>query len=120
MAWPWLTATCWPLSTDPSGIEPDEAAGVGSRLEWAQIVGGFADFVHAARTDTVPKVDVIRAVQESITSTMYEDRDFAAMPILADALEEAGCDNPNILSHCREPGVHVRGCWVVDLVLGKS
>ena len=50
---------------------------------------------------------------------MYDDRDFAAMPILADALEEAGCDDADILTHCREPGVHVRGCWVVDLVLGK-
>jgi hypothetical protein len=42
------------------------------------------------------------------------------MPILADALEDAGCDNADILSHCRQPGAHVRGCWVVDLVLGKS
>jgi hypothetical protein len=41
------------------------------------------------------------------------------MPILADALEEAGCDHEGILLHCREPGTHVRGCWVVDLVLGK-
>ncbi len=54
-----------------------------------------------------------------IAVKMYEDRHFAAMPILADALEEAGCENDDILSHCREPGVHVRGCWVVDLVLGK-
>jgi hypothetical protein len=51
---------------------------------------------------------------------MYDDRDFRAMPILADALEEAGCDVAELLAHCREPGVHVRGCWVVDLVLGKS
>ncbi len=42
------------------------------------------------------------------------------MPILADALEEAGCDNAEVLTHCREPGVHVRGCWVVDLVLDKT
>jgi hypothetical protein len=55
-----------------------------------------------------------------IASKMYEERDFAAMPILADALEEAGCDNTDILAHCREPGVHVRGCWVVDLLLGKK
>ena len=41
------------------------------------------------------------------------------MPILADALEEAGCDNADMLARGREPGVHVRGCWVVDLVLGK-
>jgi hypothetical protein len=51
---------------------------------------------------------------------MYEERDFAGMPILADALEEAGCNNADILAHCREPGVHVRGCWVVDLLLAKE
>jgi hypothetical protein len=42
------------------------------------------------------------------------------MPELADALAEAGCSNQDILSHCRGPGPHVRGCWVVDLVLGKE
>ena len=55
-----------------------------------------------------------------IAAKMYDDREFAAMPILADAFEEAGCESGAILAHCREPGVHVRGCWVVDLVLGKS
>jgi hypothetical protein len=55
-----------------------------------------------------------------IASKMYEERDFAAMPILADALEDAGCDNADILSHCREPVAHVRGCWVVDLVLARE
>lgn len=39
---------------------------------------------------------------------------------IADALEDAGCDNADILNHCRQPGEHVRGCWVVDLVLGKE
>jgi hypothetical protein len=56
-----------------------------------------------------------------LARTMYDARDFGAMPVLADALEEAGCDTPDVLAHCRDPdGVHVRGCWVVDLVLGKS
>ena len=50
---------------------------------------------------------------------MYESRDFGAMPILADALQDAGCDSGDVLSHCRGSGPHVRGCWVVDLVLGK-
>ncbi len=50
---------------------------------------------------------------------MYESRDFGAMPILADALQDAGCDNADILTHCRKPGEHVRGCWVLDLVLEK-
>ena len=47
-------------------------------------------------------------------------RDFAAMPILADALQDAGCDDEDILAHCREEREHIRGCWVVDLLLGKN
>jgi hypothetical protein len=42
------------------------------------------------------------------------------MPILADALQDAGCGNDDILNHCRDARhVHLRGCWVLDLVLGK-
>jgi hypothetical protein len=51
---------------------------------------------------------------------IYEERAFDRMPILADALQDAGCDNDDVLNHCRGPGPHVRGCWVVDLVLGKA
>ena len=51
---------------------------------------------------------------------MYETRDFAAMPILADALQDAGCENAEVLEHCRGLGPHIRGCWVVDLILGKE
>ena len=51
---------------------------------------------------------------------MYDSRDFGGMGILADALEEAGCTTPAILEHCRSGGPHVRGCWVVDLILGKQ
>jgi hypothetical protein len=56
----------------------------------------------------------------SLAQQMYDARDFSAMPILADALQDAGCDSDEVLSHCRGPGPHVRGCWVVDLVLGKE
>jgi hypothetical protein len=55
-----------------------------------------------------------------IAQVIYEDGRFNKLPVLADALEEAGCDNDAILSHCREPGPHARGCWVIDQVLGKS
>jgi hypothetical protein len=51
---------------------------------------------------------------------IYDNDDFDVLPILADALEDAGCDNADILNHCRGPGPHVRGCWVVDLLLGKQ
>lgn len=52
--------------------------------------------------------------------TIYEDRAFHVMPMLGDALEEAGCDEIDILNHCRQPGGHVRGCWVIDALLLKS
>jgi hypothetical protein len=55
-----------------------------------------------------------------LARTIYEGRGFDRMPQLANALEEAGCDNADILAHCRQPGEHVRGCWVVDLLLGKE
>lgn len=55
----------------------------------------------------------------SLACQMYDNREFSAMPILADALQDAGCDNEVLLAHCRNPGEHVRGCWVLDLVLGK-
>ena len=57
----------------------------------------------------------------ALAKGIYQDRAFDRMPILADALQDAGCTNEDILQHCRDPKqVHVRGCWVVDLVLGKS
>ena len=55
-----------------------------------------------------------------LAQAIYDNRAFDRMPELADALQAAGCDNDEILSHCRGPGLHVRGCWVVDLVLGKA
>jgi hypothetical protein len=56
----------------------------------------------------------------TLTRSIYAERAFGRLPILADALEEAGCTDTEILSHCRNPGPHVRGCWVVDLLLGKE
>ncbi len=62
-----------------------------------------------------------------LAQAAYEERHLPAgtldngrLAVLADALEETGCDNADILAHCRQPGSHVRGCWVVDLLLGKS
>jgi hypothetical protein len=55
-----------------------------------------------------------------IAQEIYEVRGFEQVPLLADALEEAGCDDAEVLLHCRAPGPHARGCWVVDACLGKS
>jgi len=56
----------------------------------------------------------------SMAESIYAERSFDRLPFLADALEDAGCTDAELLSHLRGPGPHVRGCWAVDLVLGKS
>jgi hypothetical protein len=55
-----------------------------------------------------------------LAETIYTERAFDRLPILADALEDAGCGEPALLAHCRGDGPHARGCWAVDLVLGKQ
>jgi hypothetical protein len=64
----------------------------------------------AWRTDTVV----------ALARQMYDACDFSAMPVLADALEDAGCDSDDILNHCRGSDAHVRGCWVVDALTERS
>jgi hypothetical protein len=56
----------------------------------------------------------------TLARQMYEASNFSALPILADALQDAGRDNEDVLNHCRGAGVHVRGCCVMDLVLGRE
>jgi hypothetical protein len=56
----------------------------------------------------------------ALAEGIYADRAFDRLPILADALEDAGCDAAELLAHLRGDGPHVRGCWALDLVLGKS
>jgi hypothetical protein len=62
---------------------------------------------------------LIRNVRQ-LAQAICETKDFDQLPILADALEDAGCHDDAILAHCRRAGEHVRGCWVVDLILGKK
>lgn len=57
----------------------------------------------------------------SLANGIYADRAFERLPILHDALIEAGCDNADILNHCKDPqAVHCRGCWVIDLLTGRT
>jgi hypothetical protein len=78
--------------------------------------------------DVVGRLDGVRPLQASwlkpavvaLARDIYDHRSFERLPLLADALEAAGCDDGEVLNHCRVIGRHVRGCWVLDLVLGKS
>jgi len=56
----------------------------------------------------------------ALAAGIYEEKAFDRLPILADALQDAGCDNEDSLNHCRQPNPHVRGCWVIDLLTGRE
>ncbi len=100
-------------------------AAVGSELhaEWAERrtqADLFRDIFGPFNHNTFP-ADWRTDTAMSLARGMYASRDFSAMPILADALQDAGCDSDDILNHCRDANQpHVRGCWVVDLLLGKA
>jgi hypothetical protein len=61
-----------------------------------------------------------RGTLTALASAIYDTGDFDRLPLLADAVEDAGCADADLLDHLRGPGPHVRGCWALDLVLGKS
>jgi hypothetical protein len=76
----------------------------------------FGNPFRPVSADPMWRGDTVLALAHSI----YEDREFSALPVLADALEEAGCENEDLLGHCRSPGPHARGCWAVDLLRGRE
>lgn len=63
---------------------------------------------------------VLTSPVTTLAQEIYDDRTFDRLPDLADALEAAGCTSVEVLNHCRGKGPHVRGCWVIDLILGTS
>lgn len=66
--------------------------------------------------DAAWRTDAVRALAKEA----YERRDYSTLPILGDAMEDAGCEVSEILDHCRGPSPHYRGCWVLDQVLGRG
>src|SRR5262249_39746048 len=103
-----------------SGVEALEGRSDGLRTRLCEIIRDI--FGNPFRPSTLnPTVLTCNGgTVPKLAQAIYDGRTFDQLPILADALEEAGCINPDILAHCRQPGVHVRGCWVVDLLLGKE
>jgi len=90
-----------------------------SELSRERVAIGFDVFGHRFRRVAFDQCWRTEAVV-GLARGMYESRDFGPMPVLADALEDAGCADADVLAHCRGDGPHVRGCWVVDLVLGQE
>lgn len=96
-------------TSEPDPIESLDREVVQFARDWCRASWG-PEFDPAWRTPTAV----------ALARQMYESQEFGAMLILADALQDADCDNADVLDHCRGPGPHARGCWVVDLVLGKE
>jgi hypothetical protein len=90
------------------------------RVELAAVVALIRDVAGGPFRPVALAPSWLTPTVTTLARQMYDSRDFAPMPILADALQDAGCDTAAVLDHCRGPGPHGRGCWVVDWVLGKA
>jgi hypothetical protein len=135
--WTWLAVQC------VSGAHEEEREGFDDGYDWGWYTYRYPDPVFALGDDTeaslrpapaivyrdlVPnpflplawKPDWLTSTVRDIAAHVYESREFSALPILADALQDAGCDDEQILTHCRGNRAHARGCWVLDAILGKA
>jgi hypothetical protein len=115
---------------DPPGLEADEYA-----MTWDDYVTRIGETVRDAQLQLLREIagnpfrpepidpSWLSWQQGTILSmarSIYEDRAWDRMPVLGDALEDAGCTNAVILAHCHEDGPHARGCWLVDSLLNKA
>jgi hypothetical protein len=113
----WPTDQSPVQATDQFAAEVRRILGGGERIAQCEIIRCvFADPVRPVAFD--PRWRTADAV--GLARAIYEDRAFDRLPLLADALMDAGCEEEQVLGHCRGEGPHVRGCWVVDLILGKD
>ena len=125
VSWPWLASSAatpglfdfdalLSLSNDAAMASEDESAHHCHLLR--EIIGNpFRPMTIDPAWLTWSPSTVVNMIQ-----TIYDDLAFDRMPLIADTLEQAGCTNNDILQHCRQQGEHVRGCWVLDMLLGKK
>lgn len=87
--------------------------------EWRSMFATVSEILGEDRAD--PRWPRWRTLDvRALARGIHRDGAFDRLPILADALQDAGCDDEYVLQHCRRPGGHVRGCWVVDLAMGAE
>jgi hypothetical protein len=132
-------------AADPDGPQAERAAEAAANGVESHVRDGLSDWQNAAAAKQAEMLQQATLVRDifgplpfrtvtinplwlawndgtvvKLAQGIYDDRTFDRLPVLADALEEARCPDPDILAHCRQPGEHVRGCWVVDSILGKE
>jgi predicted DNA-binding WGR domain protein len=101
----------------------EKAASAYAKLIAEKLSKGYVEVRSRVRLDTGLRTrEILALAQAAQTSAEMHGSllDPARLAVLADALEEAGCTDAGLLEHLRGPGPHVRGCWAVDLLLGKS
>jgi hypothetical protein len=119
------------FAAQAKSLAPEAAAGAGSAAARKAERAAQGDLMREIVGNPFRPVDLPSAwlspTVTGLAAAAYEARDLPAgrldnvrLAVLADALEEAGCDHIGMLNHCRQAGAHVRGCWVVDLLLRKS
>ena len=112
-------AVAWQLApAPPQLLEREAARQAEARRQWLMVkdIFGYPFRPVAVSASWLSRND---GAVRNLAKVIYDERSFEPMPLLADALEDAGCNNAAILCHCRRPGEHVRGCWVIDLLLDK-
>jgi hypothetical protein len=113
-----------PKKTTAGGVPSFEVARNGQERERAVQAALFRDLFGNPFGRAYKIGFSVLAWQERIVvklaSDIYQGRQFDRLPLLADALEDAGCNDAELLGHLRGPAPHVRGCWAVDLVLGRT
>jgi hypothetical protein len=106
-------------------VSVQEAHGKRTAVDWSGWVAAQTlTLVHCVFGNPfrpcIPESGWLTDTVVNLAQIIYDERAFDRMPELADALENAGCTQADILEHCRGPGPHVRGCWVIDLLLGRT
>jgi hypothetical protein len=91
-----------------------------NELAGEQLCAVFRDIIGGPQRRAARALPERMETTVAIARSIYEGHTFHELPVLGDALEEAGCTDSGLLDHCRTSGTHYRGCWVVDLVLGKE
>ncbi len=108
-------AEMWEAGQKAYATVPVETRQAGRRIHSDLLRCIFGNPFRPVAVDPCWRTETVVALAHGI----YEERAFDRLPILADALEDAGCDSRDLLDHCRGPGPHARGCWVIDLLLAK-
>ncbi len=119
-----LNAADVPAWTADLPVEPVRAAIAAQRALGAAEGKAQADLLRCIFGNPFRPVSIepywLTSTVVSLAEGIYAERDFARLPILGDALHDAGCDEPSMLAHCQCEGPHVRGCWLIDALTGRQ